>query len=455
TEDPKAAKARGSKSIVNRAVVRVITPGTLTEDRLLDGSRANWLLAVFPGPADVGLAWADISTGELWLAAAAAQDLADELARIGPAETLWPEGSGRGKELPRAAFDSLAAERALCARLQVQTLDGFGAFPRAALAAAGGLLRQIELTARGAQVLLAPPRLWREGSAMAVDAATRRSLELTEGASSLLAAIDLTVTAAGGRLLAGELAAPLCDIALVDDRLDLVQWFASDGSLRAAVRSQLKRAPDVARALGRIAAGRGGPRDLAALRDGLGAAEALGGLLDAASAGGVPHALGPLRTGLQPPSRLLAELRQALVDSPPTSAGDGGVIASGYDLALDAVRLLATDSRTAIAALEADLRAQTGVATLKVRHNNVIGYHVEVPSRFGEPMLANPAFVHRQTLGTAMRFDTATLRDLAGRIVQAHAQALAAEAAHLEALREAALLAADGLGRVAHGLAAL
>ena len=319
TEDPAEAKKRGSKSIVNRAIVRVITPGTLTEERLLDGRRANWLLSLFPrpaesGPADVGLAWADISTGDLWLGAVLPSALADEIARIGPAEVLAPEGAGHA-ELPRAAFDSVAAEKRLAARLGVSTLDGFGQFPRAALAAAGGLLSHIEMTARGAAVLLKPPRLHLPGAAMAIDGATRRSLELTDGPTSLLAAIDLTVTAGGGRLLAGELAAPLADLVAIEDRLDLVQWFAADANLRDEARRILKAAPDLARSLGRIAAGRGSPRDLAALRDGLRAARGLGGLLDSASAGGAPAALDPLRMGLEPPPALLALLEAALAES--------------------------------------------------------------------------------------------------------------------------------------------
>jgi DNA mismatch repair protein MutS len=454
TEDPAAAKARGSKSIVSRAIVRVITPGTLTEERLLEGRRSNWLLAAFPQAQEVGLAWADISTGELWLAAVSATSLSDEIARIGPAELLWPEGAGQGVELARSAFDSMAAERLLAARLGVSTLEGFGAFPRVALAAAGGLLRHLELTARGTAVLLKPPRLHRQGSVMAIDQATRQSLELTEGPSSLLGAIDLTVTAAGGRLLAGELAAPLAEQDAIEARLDLVQWLAGEPDLRAEVRRILKGVPDVARALGRTGAGRGSARDLAALRDGLRAARDLGSTLDSGF-GGTPDALDPIRVGLEPPRALLALLEAALVESPPLAANEGGVIAPGHDSALDELRLLAADSRTAIAALEAQLRTETGLQGLKIRHNNVIGYHVEVASKAGDTLMAAPTFFHRQTLGTSMRFDTEALRGLASRIAQAQAHALAAEAAHVEAMREAVLADAQAIGRVADALAAL
>ena len=454
TEDPAAAKKRGSKSIVNRAIVRVITPGTLTEERLLDGRRANWLLSLFPAPDEVGMAWADISTGELWLGSVPPEGLPDELSRIAPAEVLRPDGAGHA-DVPRAAFDSRSAEQRLAARLGVSTLEGFGQFPRAALAAAGGLLAHIERTSRGAPLLLKPPRLHLPGAVMAIDGATRRSLELTEGPTSLLSAIDLTVTAAGGRLLAAELAAPLADLPAIEARLDLVQWFSGDTGLRDEARALLKGAPDAARALGRIAAGRGSPRDLGALRDGLRAARTLGLLLDAASGGGAPAALDPLRLGLEPPPALLHLLEAALVDSPPLQAADGGVIASGHDPALDELRLLAADSRAAIAALESELRGQTGIQTLRVKHNNVIGYHVEVAQKAADPLMAHPGFFHRQTLGNAMRFDTEALRGLASRIAQAQAHALAAEAAHLETLREAVLADAAGISRVAESLAAI
>lgn len=455
TEDPAAAKKRGSKAIMNRAIVRVITPGTLTEERLLEGRRANWLLCVFPQGTEAGLAWADISTGAFWMAAIPADGLADEIARIGPAETLWPEGESRaGTRLPRGVFDSVGAERKLAGRLGVATLAGFGAFPRVALAAAGGLLRHLEQTARGAAVLLKPPQLHLAGSVMAIDQSTRTSLELTEGPSSLVGAVDLTVTAAGGRLLAGELAAPLAELSRIEARLDLVQWFATDTDMRAAVRRILKGAPDVARALGRIGAGRGSARDLALLRDGLRAALDLGAVLDSAF-GGAPAALDSIRVGLEPPRDLLALLAAALVESPPLNAGEGGVIAPGFDAALDELRLLAADSRVAIAALETQLRGETGVQGLKIRHNNVIGYHVEVAPRAADPLRAHPGFFHRQTLGNAMRFDTEALRGLASRIAQAQSRALVAEAAHIEGMREAALAQADAIGRVADCLAAV
>ncbi len=456
-EDPAAAKRRGAKAIVRRDIVRVITPGTLTEDRLLEGRRANWLLAAFPAPDTIGLAWADISTGDLHLSTIPPAALPDTLARLQPAETLWPEDTAPPGTTPLAtrAFDSRTAAPDLARRLGVATLDGFGQFPRASLAALGGLLHHLDRTARGAPVLLRPPRAEASGSTMAIDAATRRSLELTDGPASLLAAIDRTVTAAGGRRLAAELAGPLTDRAAIEARLDLVQWFAADAVLRHATRETLRRTPDIARALGRLAAGRGTPRDLAALRDGLAAAAALAASLDEAALSGAPEALAPLRAALDTPGTLAADLAAALVEAPPADTRDGGVIAPGHDRALDALRALAADTRSALAALEADLRAETGIPQLRVRHNNVIGYHVEVASRHAEALLASPHFVHRQTLGSTMRFDTPPLRDLAARVLTAQADALALESAHVERLTAACLAQARPVGALAEALAAL
>ncbi len=460
-EDPAAARARGSKAIVKRAIVRVVTPGTLTEERLLDGRRANWLWAGFPEPggAGVGMAWADISTGALWLGEAAPSRAEDERARLAPAETLWPDGRGGGPDgavlVKPQAFDSRRAAAELARRLGVAGLDGFGRFGRAALAALGGLLWRLDETARGAPVRLAAPRAFDPGEAMAIDAATAASLELGQGPDSLLAAIDRTVTAAGGRLLAAELSAPLLDTGAIDARLDAVQWFHDDERLRGQVRGTLRTAPDLERALGRIAAGRHAPRDLAAVRDALTAAAALRATLSAALAAGGPAAIHAGVSDLEPPGDLHAMLSAALVENPPADRHAPGAIAPGHDPALDAARAMGSDGRQALAALEAELRGATGIATLKVRHNAVIGYHVEVPARAGEALLADPAFVHRQTMANAMRFDCAPLRTLASRIAGAEAEARALEAQHLEALARAVVGAAATLDRVGAALAAV
>lgn len=456
-ESPADARKRGSKALVRREIVRVVTAGTLTEERLLERGRSNWLAAAFRGADAGGLAWCDISTGAFWIADVAASRLGDEVARIAPAELLVLDSDDQfpgATALPQSAFDSRAAERALLQRFAVATLDGFGGFGRAGLAAAGAVLAHLEQTARGGTYRLDPPRKLAPDGLLAMDAATRRSLELT-GPGSLLDYIDLCVTGAGSRLLAEEIRGPLTCRDTIERRLDLVQWFGSDGTVRDDLRQRLREAPDLQRALGRIASRRGSPRDLGAVRDGLAAAAAIGRLLARASEGGAPSALEPIRTALLPANALCPKLTAALVDTPPAAGSEGGVIREGHDTALDELRLLARDTRVAIAALESGLRQQTGLGGLKVRHNNVIGFHVEIASRFGDQLLADPTFQHRQTLAGVMRFDTEALRTLATRIAQAQAHALAAEAAHMEEMLAEVLADGPAIAAIADALARL
>ncbi|MCS6987229.1 MAG: DNA mismatch repair protein MutS [Sphingomonadaceae bacterium] len=450
-EDPAAARARGSKAIVERRIVRVLTPGTLTEERLLEGRCANWLAAAVVTPQGAGLAWADVSTGEFVAADLPAETLPDELARLGPAELLVPEGSGMdGTPRPRDQFDSERARQRLCARFGPAAADGFG---RPALAAMGALLAHVEATARAAPIRLEPPARHLPGDVLAMDAATRAGLELLRAADggrdgSALATIDLCVTAAGSRLLAEELAAPLTSRAAIEARLDLVEAFVAAPDLRAAVRRSLKACPDLARALARVAARRGRPGDLAAVRAALAVAQDLGRHLAAARLPGPD-----LAASLTPPAGLASTLA-ALADRPPAERGEPGVIRDGADPELDELRRLATDGRRRMAELEARLAAETGVPNLKVRFNAVLGWFVEVPARHAAALAAR-GFAHRQTLGQAMRFDTPEVRALAQAIATADARARARELALVDALEEAVRQAADPLARLARTLARL
>ena len=480
-EDPAAARKRPGKSIVARAITRVVTPGTLTEAHLLDPKRANWLAAVAPGPVTkdsapgpvTGLAWCDLSTGAFATRACAPGEVAAELARLAPAELIYPEGItdtqlahaelSRGTPRPPLDFAPARGEARLKARFGVATLDGFGVFTAPEIAAAGALLAYVEATAMAAVPLLAPPRPEIPGSTMAIDAATRTSLELARGggsvgggtrAGSLEAAIDRTVTAGGGRQLSADLAAPLTDAALVGDRLDFVGWFAGAAILRPRTRDALAAMPDVARALGRLAVGRWTPRDLGALRDGLALALALKTALSAPSLT-TPALLTATLVRIGAHGGLVEALRRALVAEPPIDAGTGGSIAPGYDPALDALRETARDGRCAVIALEAKLRAETGVAALKIRHNGVLGYHIEVVARAADPLLGDARFIHRQTLAGVVRFGSVDLSALAATIAQAGDHALAAEAAHLEELRDQVLAEAAAITETAAALARL
>lgn len=462
TETPEAArKARGSKALVERAIVRVVTAGTLTEETLLDSRAANWCVAIGEAGGEVALAAADVSTGRFEVILCDRAGLDAELARLGAAEVVAAEGSDVPATVwrQRGEFDSGAGEARLKRLFGVATLDGFGQFSRAALAATGGLVAYLDHTAKGQLPFLRPPVLAAARDAMAIDAATRESLELTCTAAgqrkgSLLDAVDRTVTGAGARLLAADLGAPLMARDAIEARLDLVQLFHDDAALRERVRAALRALPDIGRALGRLAAGRGSPRDLGQLRDGLDGAWTIGerlGALDAA-----PALLRELAPRLRGHGALIDLLKRALVPAPPIEASDGGYIASGYDAALDALRETGSGGRRAIAALEATFRERTKIAALKIRHNGVLGYHIEVPARAADPLMrADSGFTHRQTLAGVVRFNAPELHEVAASVTQAGAHALAAEAAHLEELTSSALAQREAIAATADALARL
>ncbi|MET3761815.1 DNA mismatch repair protein MutS [Sphingomonas sp. UYEF23] len=463
TESPADAKKRSGKTLVARAIVRVVTAGTLTEEALLDARTANWCVAIGEAAGGVAVAAADISTGRFELIECDAASLGAELARLAPAETIASEATAFGEAAtmlrPRADFDSGRGETRLKALYDVATLDGFGQFGRAALAAAGGLVAYLDHTAKGAIPFLRPPRLAQTAQQMGIDAATRESLELTQTTNgarkgSLLDAVDRTVTAAGARLLAADIGAPLMDRGRIEARLDLVTLLAEDAGLREALRGTLRSMADIGRALGRLAAGRGSPRDLGQLRDGLDGAWRLGERLGKIEQ--PPALLGELAPALRGHGALIDLLTRALVASPPIDASDGGYIAPGYDAALDDLRDAGAGGRRAIAALEAEFRNRTGVTALKIRHNGVLGYHIEVPARFGDALMKpDSGFTHRQTMAGAIRFNAPELHEVALKVTQAGAHALAAEAAHLEDLIAAALAKREAVAATADALARL
>jgi DNA mismatch repair protein MutS len=451
TENPaEARKARGSKALVERAIIRLVTPGTLTEETLLESSAANWLAAVGRAGEDWAIAAADISTGRFELVACGPGELAAELARLSPAETIADSSvPGVRTSAGKGGFDSLDGERALKARFGLATLDGIGAPTRAELAAAGGLLAYLDATQKGAGVLLDAPRRVSRSAHMAIDSATRDSLELCRSVSgsvpgSLLGEIDRCQTASGRRLLAADLAAPLTTRREIERRLALVAWLHEDALRRERVRPALKAMPDFARALARLTAGRGSPRDLAILRDGLSAAEVLRQELSAEP--DRPALLDALLPRLAGHEALVEQLRRALVESPPIDASKGGYIAEGYDPALDSLRSAASDGRRAIAALENRYRDATGIPSLKIRHNAVLGYHIEVAARHADKLMApDSGFTHRQTLAGVVRFNSPELHEQASRVVEAGTHALAAEAAHAEELAQLAVASTQGI----------
>jgi len=468
TESPAEAKKRGgSKALVGRAIVRVVTAGTLTEEALLDARAANWLVAVAGvgqgADRKLGIAAADISTGRFEIAAITPAALDAELARLSAAEILvandLEEAPAASVAWPREHFDSLRGEERLKRLFAVATLDAFGAFSRAELAAAGGLIAYLERAGQGSLPFLQPPRRRIVANHMMIDAATRESLEITMSQSggrkgSLLDAVDRTVTGAGARLLSTDLSAPLTDRKAIDDRLDLVALFEGDGTLRDRMRSALRALPDIGRALGRLVAGRGSPRDLAQLRDGLEQTQMLRTKLQGVAPS--PALLQALLPALREHEALVDLLRRALVPIPPIDAAQGGFIAEGYDAALDMLRGKGGEGRKAIAALEARYRHETGISSLRIRHNGVLGYHIEVPAKHADPLMtADSGFTHRQTLAGVVRFNAPDLHEQALRVGQSGEHALAAEAAHLAELTATALARTAEIAATADALARL
>ncbi|NGQ91164.1 DNA mismatch repair protein MutS [Rhodobacter sp. HX-7-19] len=467
-EDPAEAKKRGSKSVVRRDVVRLVTPGTLTEDALLEARRHNFLCAFAEVREEAALAWADISTGELRVMPCAPARLGPELARLSPREVLVSEAreadwagivteSGASlTRLARGSFDSVSAEKRLCALFDVGTLEGFGRFDRAELSAMGALVDYLDLTQRGKLPLLRPPVKEAAGGAMQIDAATRRNLELTQALSggregSLLAAVDRTVTAAGARLLERRVSSPSRDLSVIHARLESVRFLLEQSLLRAELRDALRRVPDIDRALSRLALDRGGPRDLAAIRAGLTQAVSVAARLE-----GAPVLLEEAGAALVGHEALVDLLDQALVAEPPLLARDGGFIAPGFDDELDQARRLRDEGRGVIAAMQADFIAQTGIQSLKIKHNNVLGYFIETTSTHAERMLSPPlseTFIHRQTTAGQVRFTTVELSEMETRILNAGNHALEIEKRHFEALRAAVLAASGPVGAAARALA--
>ncbi|MFN3521441.1 MAG: DNA mismatch repair protein MutS [Phenylobacterium sp.] len=483
TEDPAEARKRGSKAIVRREVVRVVTPGTLTEDGLLDARGANRLAAVAVRAGQAAVASVELSTGEVECLAVGRDGLASALAALGPSEVLVPDrmfadealsgalkaAGGYLQPMAQALAEPSASEARLKRLYGVETLDGFGQLSGAEIAALGLIAAHLESTQAGRMPVLSAPRRAAEADVMSIDPATRASLEIDKSLAgardgSLLGAIDRTVSAPGARLLAARLARPLLDPAAIDARLDAIDWLLERRALRERLREALKGMGDMARALSRLALGRGGPRDLGCLRDGLAAGRAIAEL-----AAREPEPLDPppaeiaeALSALDPAGNPRLEAFRALMaeglgEDLPNLARDGGFVAAGVRPELDQARALRDDSRRVIAALEQKLAAESGVA-LKIRHNAVLGYFVEATAKAAEPLMGPPlnaTFIHRQTLANQVRFTTVELAELDARIAQAAERALAIELDTFEAWREAARAVAAEIQAAAEGAARL
>ena len=472
TEDPSEARRRGSKSVVSREVVRVLTPGTLTEDSLLDARRHNFLAAVAVVRGSWAVAWTDISSGDFHCMPCAAASLGPQLARIAPGEILVSDSFDEEAKalleefnipmtpLSPVHFDSTGGERRIEELFGVRSLDAFGDFSRPELAAMGAIVSYLELTQRGNLPILRAPSRERVNLTMQIDAATRRNLEISRDFSgsrsnSLVGTIDRTKTAAGARLLGLRVSAPSTDLEQIGRRLDSIEWFGGRAAMRRDIRDELGKLPDINRALSRIAMGRGGPRDLSSIRIGLTQAGLISEMLQNDS---LPQGLAEQAPLLDSLPEFLDLLNRALVPEPPVQLRDGGFVATGFDGELDEERRMRDEGRSIIAELQAEYVGETGISSLKVRYNNVLGHFIETPASHADKMLSEPLsskFIHRQTTASAIRFSTARMKEIESRILNADERMAEIERRIFDELCEQVSTAASALAQVAGMLAEL
>jgi len=488
-EEPLEARKRGYKEVVKRDVVRLITPGTLTEDTLLDARSHNFLAALTQVQDDMALAWLDISTGDFFVESVSSDGLSASLARLAPGELIIAEQLSQSPKvsanlddwrdllspLPGSRFDSTNARRRLEDLYKVKALDAFGAFTRADVAAAGALVDYVELTQKGRMPRIKVLQRFSRGAAMEIDVATRRNLELTktlsgERVGSLLSSLDRTVTGAGARLLAERLSAPLTDVEVISSRLDAVEFFFSDRSLCSKLRELLRTCPDVERSLARVSLGRGGPRDLDAINRTVALIPAVKTVIEEGAVDFMqtPMVITQSITNLGDHKKLQDQLTCALADDLPLLIRDGGFIAAGYNSTFDELCALRDESRRLIAALQSRYTEETQIQSLKVRHNNVIGYFIEVSAKNADRLLMKPSdtedsdrqptrtkFIHRQTLASAVRFTTSELADLEVGIRSAADKAMALELTLFESLVAQVTARAAQISAAASALAEL
>ncbi|WP_239479064.1 DNA mismatch repair protein MutS [Lichenicola cladoniae] len=435
------------KGPLSRDIVRLVTAGTLTEDELLEPGRPSLLLALAEGPArrgatrfaaPIGAAWIDVSTGLFETVSLAGPGaLAELLGRLDPAEILSPEGMALGDFESRRGPSQIpppapaAARARLAEPFGAASLDAFGTFSDEEAMAGLVVLDYVRDSQAGQLPRLSRPSSQGNGEAgeagrLGLDPATRASLELLrsrDGSTehSLFACVSHTVTAPGSRMLASWIAGPITDLGRIVARQDAWSFLAGEQPCSALLRLALRGAPDIARALGRLSVGRGQPRDLGALRDGLFAAREAASVLDQPvhSLATLPVLLSRARICLDAAQALEQRLDQALAADLPARLDDGGAIAAGFDGELDAERALRDDSRRVIAALQMQYAQRFGVASLKIRHHAQLGYVIEVPVSAAAQMKTHGSVVLRQGTASSARFSTDELADLDRRIGEA------------------------------------
>ena len=486
-EDPQEARKRGSKSVVKRDVIRLVTAGTLTEDHLLDSKKNNFLLGISKVSDILGIAWIDVSTGDFYTQDVSLRDkneavvLSTILARLNPVEILISDSFLQNPKifeilkeyreqlsvLPQARFNYENAKKRLQEVYEVHSLEVFGAFSKPEVIASGLLLDYIESTQKGKIPRIEKPIKLHENKVIEIDGATRRSLELTESltgdkSACLFGVLDRTITGAGGRMLHNRIANPLLDIEEINNRLDVIEFFRENNSVRNDFREILRSCPDVERAVTRLSLGRGGPRDLANIGQGLNLIPQIKNLLadfsqkpDGQMIKDMPPAVKDILERLGYHNDLVNKILSALDEDLPLLSRDGGFIKEGYYPPLDEIRHIKNDSHKMLMDMQARYIKDTGILQLKIKYNNVIGYFVETPSKFASKMLENKFFIHRQSVLNATRFTTVELTELENKIRGAEDKALAMELELFAQMVEDVIRLSDDISHTAKALAEL
>ncbi|MDD4556938.1 MAG: DNA mismatch repair protein MutS [Alphaproteobacteria bacterium] len=482
-EDPKEAKKRGSKAVVKREVIRIVTQGTITEDNLLDARKNNFLLCLAKNGEVLAASWVDLSTAEFYTQALDLKGRAEDvvlsslLARLSPVEIVLSDSYLQNSQvfsvlneyremlsvLPQARFNSENAKKRLLTLFGVETLDSFGSFSKPEVTAAGVLIDYVENTQKGNMPRLENPVRIYENNVMEIDGASRKNLELLESAvgdkgATLFSVVDRTITGAGARLLYSRIANPLLDKHEINQRLDMVEFFIAQENVRCDLREILKSCPDVERAVSRLSLGRGGPRDINNIKETLSKIPKIKNIINLVNEKhkdikGLPQSLSDVLLKLGNYSNLVENIESALKEELPLLARDGGFIKRGYYAPLDELKSIKEDSNKLILELQKKYAEQTKISSLKVKYNNVIGYFIEVPTKFSMEMLENPNFIHRQSISTAARFTTVDLTELENKIIGASDKSVALELELYAELVTQILAHADEISKTAKALA--
>lgn len=427
-ETPEEAKKRGYKSVVNRAVVRIITPGTITEDNLLISKEPNYLMALYGNKEDLSLAWIDISTGEFTVSSTNIINLSYEISKINPKEIILADKLLSDEEFYNilqdwkniltthvaSFFDYNRGEKNLLNFYGIISLEGVISLSKNEVSTCGSIIEYINLTQKHSKPKVSYPKRIDCSQFMIIDQATKKNLEIFcqlsgEHKASLINIIDQTLTSGGGRMLFKYLSYPLVDPAQINSRLDLVEFFYNNNQLRQEIREILKKVPDLARSLSRLSMKRGGPKDLLNIKISLIEASNIFKILSDIK--NKPGALNNILAHLNGYNELINQLMQALQDEVGLLVRDGNFINYGYNQKLDQFISLQQNSKIEINKLRDKYRVITGVNNLKIEQNNIFGYYIEVTPQHLTKMQST-IFQHKQTLASAVRYITDELKEL-------------------------------------------